>query len=112
MSSKADKNHLTLKQKADLCEMSMKPNFNDDDFSDIIESIENHENDDQNTELETFPSVTANEFLQSLSTVRDFIQSNGANESLYKALADMEAFGVKKKLSDYTNQSKITTFFK
>ena len=28
MSSKADKNHLTLKQKAELCEMSMKPNFN------------------------------------------------------------------------------------
>ena len=27
MSSKADKNHLTLKQKAELCEMSMKPNF-------------------------------------------------------------------------------------
>ena len=28
MSSKADKNHLTLKQKAELCEMSIKPNFN------------------------------------------------------------------------------------
>ena len=61
MSSKADKNHLTLKQKAELCEMSMKPNFNKEKIC------------------------------------KDY----GIHRTTLNRI-----------LSDYTNQSKITTFFK
>ena len=82
MSSKADKNHLTLKQKAELCEMSMKPNFNKEK---ICKDYGIHR-------------TTLNRILQKKDTFLNCFD-----------LADMEAFGVKKKLSDYTNQ-RITTF--
>ena len=72
---------------------------NDDDFSDIIESIDIQDDDDQNTELEIVHSVKCNSKYFFAITVRDLIHSNWTIETIYKALAEMEAFGLKKKLN-------------
>ena len=51
-------------------------------------------------------------FLKSLNTVRSFVQTNGASENIYRALAELETMGITKKLSDSSNQTTINMFFK
>jgi hypothetical protein len=39
------------------------------------------------------------------------MQSNGAYENIYRALADLEIMGITKKLSDSKNQTTVNMFF-
>ena len=57
-------------------------------------------------------SVSPFEFLQALSKIRSFAQSNVKDENIHQVLFDLEKLGYIKKMNDESAQSKITNFFK
>ena len=67
-----------------------------------IESVQEVEN--TGTE-----AVSTNQFLHHLSSVRSYIQSRGASESIYNALQDLESIALHDKIeSSSKNQTEIT----
>ena len=41
-----------------------------------------------------FEKISPETFLKSLNTVRAFVQSNGAKDNIYRALAELEIMGI------------------
>ena len=62
--------------------------------------------------FEESETVSPFEFLQALSKVGSFAQSNVKDENIHQVLFDLEKLGYIKKMSDENAQSKITKFFK
>ena len=47
-----------------------------------------------------FEKISPETFLKSLNTVRAFVQSNGAKDNIYRALAELEIMGISKKIDN------------
>ena len=84
----------------------------DEDEDDLISNDDQEENDQDSSTVNDVTVVTPTDFLQCLDKVRSFAQSNGISEEIQKALSDLEALGVTKKLNSSSNQTQITKFFK
>ena len=84
----------------------------DEDEDDITNEILEQNDDKDTKENDLTEIVTPGEFLQCLDKVRSFAQSNGVSEEIQKALSDLEALGVTKKLNSSSNQTQITKLFK
>ena len=57
-------------------------------------------------------TVTTNEFIHHLTSVRAYIQSRGASDGIYNCLHEMEQIALQDKIETSSkNQTKITKFF-
>ena len=105
---------LTLHQKAQICETSLAPGFDKNNCmkkygisrSCLNRILQNKEKFMSFSDLKGSPAKFKN-----LNTVRSFVQTNGASENIYRALAELETMGITKKLSDSSNQTTINMFF-
>ena len=85
------------------CRNGYDSNEDEDDLS----TNDNHEqNDEESCPATPEPVVTPGEFLLCLDKIRTFAQSHGATEDILKALTDLEALGVSKKLNNSSNQTQ------
>ena len=84
-------------------EIDCHENFDSEEENDI-ESVQEIEN--VSTEV-----VSTNQFLHHLNSVRSYIQSRGASDTIYNALQDLESIALHDKIENSSkNQTKITHF--
>ena len=84
-----------------------------DDIAQFLNDVhDDNEIDSENLNSNEAEKISPETFLKSLITVRSFVQTNGASENIYRALAKLETMGITKKLSDSSNQTTINMFFK
>ena len=85
----------------------------DDDIAQLLNDVSNSNTDEIDSEISNeFEKISPETFLKSLNTVRAFVQSNGAKDNIYRALAELEIMGISKKIDNSNNQTTITKFFK